>query len=144
MSFFYGSFLYCKLSNSQNGWTLFYCSRTAPCILGWIYTCLFIHTKKLQISGWWWWLVFYSNFCTCGRLKVIWFLHQEPYWHFMFSCWSEVSSSGLAAKHIALYAKGHRFNPIKRPKLFQGLISWLTTLSVADHIKCHCRIHWTD
>jgi len=38
-----------------------------------------------------------------------------------------VSSGGLAVKHPALGAKGHRFDPGKRLKLFQRLISRLTT-----------------
>jgi len=59
-------------------------------------------------------------------------------------CWSGWEtpppvSSRLAVKHPALGAKGHRFDPSKRSKLFQGLISQLTTSWVADHVKwCFC------
>jgi len=38
-----------------------------------------------------------------------------------------VSFGCQAVKHPALGAEGHRFDPSKRSKLFQGLISWLTT-----------------
>jgi len=38
-----------------------------------------------------------------------------------------VRSGGLAVKHPALGAKGHRFDPRKRSKPFQRLISRLTT-----------------
>ena len=40
---------------------------------------------------------------------------------------SLVSSGGLAVEHPALGDNGHRFEPRKRLKLFQGLISRLTT-----------------
>ena len=46
-----------------------------------------------------------------------------------------VSSGGLAVKHPALGANGRRFEPRKRSKLFQGLISRLTTSWVADQVK---------
>ena len=46
-----------------------------------------------------------------------------------------VSSSSLVVKHPALGANGHRFEPCKRSKTFQGLISRLTTSWVADHVK---------
>ena len=52
---------------------------------------------------------------------------------------TKVSSGGLAP--VALGVKGHRFDPSKRSKLFQGLISQLTTLWVADHVKWRCRLH---
>ena len=52
-----------------------------------------------------------------------------------------VSSGGLAVKHPALGANGRRFEPRKRSKLFQGLISRLTTSWVADHVKWRCRLH---
>jgi len=52
-----------------------------------------------------------------------------------------VSSGGLAVKHPALGGNGHRFDPSKRSKLFQRLISRLTTSWVADHVKWHCRLH---
>ena len=52
------------------------------------------------------------------------------------------SSGGLAAKHPALGAKGHRFDPSKMSKLFQRLISRLTTSWVADHVKWRRRLHW--
>ena len=39
-----------------------------------------------------------------------------------------MSSGGLAVKHPALGANGHRFKPSKRSKPFQGLFSRLTTL----------------
>ena len=42
-----------------------------------------------------------------------------------------MSSGGLAVKHPALGAKGHRFDPSKRSKPFQRLISRLTTLNGA-------------
>ena len=45
------------------------------------------------------------------------------------------SSSGLAVKHPALGTKGHRFDPSQRSKLFQRLISRLTTSWVDDHVK---------
>jgi len=48
---------------------------------------------------------------------------------------SFVNSGGLATKHPALGAKGHRFDPSKRSKLFQRLISRLTTSRVADHVE---------
>ena len=38
-----------------------------------------------------------------------------------------MSAGGLAAKHTALGANGHRFESRKRSKLFQRLISRLTT-----------------
>ena len=38
-----------------------------------------------------------------------------------------VSSGGLAVEHLALGAKGHRFDPNMRSKLFQRIISQLTT-----------------
>jgi len=47
----------------------------------------------------------------------------------------DVSSSGLAVKHPAPGAKYHRFDPSKRLKLFQRLISGLTTSWVGDHVK---------
>jgi len=40
---------------------------------------------------------------------------------------SLVSSGGLAVKHLALGASGHRCEPCKRSKLFQSLISRLTS-----------------
>ena len=46
-----------------------------------------------------------------------------------------VSSGGLAVKHPALAANGYRFEPRKRSKPFQRLISRLTTSWVADHVK---------
>jgi len=46
-----------------------------------------------------------------------------------------VSSVGLAVEHRA---KDHRFEPLKRLKLFQRLISSLTTLWVAEHVKWGC------
>ena len=52
-----------------------------------------------------------------------------------------VSSGGLAVKHSALGVNGRRFEPRKRSKLFQGLISRLTTSWVADHVKWRCRLH---
>ena len=52
-----------------------------------------------------------------------------------------VSSGGLAVKHPAFGANGHRFEPRKRSKLFQGLISRLPTSWVADHVKWRCRLH---
>ena len=51
-----------------------------------------------------------------------------------------VSSGGLVVKHPALGAKGHRFDPSKRSKLFQRLISRLTTSWVVDHVKWRCRL----
>ena len=42
-----------------------------------------------------------------------------------------VSSGGLGVKH-----------PVKELKLFQKLISRLTTLWVDNHIKWRCRLHW--
>jgi len=53
-----------------------------------------------------------------------------------------VSSGDLAAKHSALGANDRMFEPRKRSKLFQGLISRLTTSWVADHVKWRCRLHW--
>ena len=50
-----------------------------------------------------------------------------------------MSSGGLAIKHFC--AKDHRFDQIKRSKLFQGLISWLTTSWVDDQVKWRCRLH---
>jgi len=50
-------------------------------------------------------------------------------------------SGGLAVKLPALGAKGHRFDSIKRLKLFQGLISRLTTSWVDDHVKWRLRLH---
>ena len=38
-------------------------------------------------------------------------------------------------------ANGRRFEPRKRSKLFQGLISRLTTSWVEDHVKWRCRLH---
>ena len=52
-----------------------------------------------------------------------------------------VSSGGLAVKHPALGVNGRRFEPRKRSKLFQGLISRLTKSWVADHVKWRCRLH---
>jgi len=43
-----------------------------------------------------------------------------------------MSSGDLAVKRLALCAKGHRFDSIKRSKLFRGLISRLTTSWVAE------------
>ena len=43
-----------------------------------------------------------------------------------------MSSGGLAVKHSVLGAKGHRFDPSKVSKLFQRLISQLTTSSVTE------------
>ena len=47
----------------------------------------------------------------------------------------QVSFGGLAVKHPALGAKGYRFDPSKRSKLFKRLLSqisgWLTTLNGA-------------
>ena len=42
-----------------------------------------------------------------------------------------VSSGGLAFKHLALGAKGHRFDPSKRSKLFSQDRGWMTTLNGA-------------
>ena len=53
-----------------------------------------------------------------------------------------VSSGGLAVKHSALGANGHQFEPSKRSKLFQRLISRLTTSWVAYRVKWRCRLHW--
>jgi len=52
------------------------------------------------------------------------------------------SSDGLAVKHPAPRAKGHRFDPSKRSKLFQRLISRFTKSWVADHVKWYCRLQW--
>ena len=52
-----------------------------------------------------------------------------------------VSSGGLAAKHPALGANGHRFEPRKKSKLFLRLISRLTTSWMVDHVKWRCRLH---
>ena len=52
-----------------------------------------------------------------------------------------MSSGGLAVMHQALDAKSHRFYPSKQSKPFQGLISWLTTSWVVNHVKWHCRLH---
>ncbi|KAK2150412.1 hypothetical protein LSH36_406g02067 [Paralvinella palmiformis] len=52
-----------------------------------------------------------------------------------------VSSGGLVVKHPALGANGRRFEPRKRSKLFQRLISRLTSSWVADHVKWRCRLH---
>ena len=52
-----------------------------------------------------------------------------------------VSSGGLAVKHSAFGANGRRFEPRKRSKRFQGLISQLTTSWVANHVKWRCRLH---
>ena len=43
-----------------------------------------------------------------------------------------MSSGGLTVRHLALCAKpkAHRFNPIKRSKLFQGLISRLNCFMI--------------
>ena len=46
-----------------------------------------------------------------------------------------VSSGGLAVKYLALGANGHRFEPRQRSKLFQRLISRLTTSWVADNFN---------
>ena len=46
-----------------------------------------------------------------------------------------VSPGGLAVKHPSLGANGCRFEPTKRSKLFQRLISRLTTSWVPDHDK---------
>ena len=49
-------------------------------------------------------------------------------------------SSGLAVKHVPLGAKGWITgsimwkNPVKRSKLFQGLISWLTTPAISTEL----------
>ena len=62
----------------------------------------------------------------------------------------QLSSGRLAAKHVAQCAKGwifyitakdHRFNSVKRSKLFQRLISRLTTSWVDEHVKRPCRLH---
>jgi len=53
-----------------------------------------------------------------------------------------VSSGGLTVNHPALGVNGHRYEPSKRSKLFQRLISQLTTSWVADHVKWRCRLHW--
>jgi len=55
-----------------------------------------------------------------------------------------ISSDGLAVNRVTLCAKGHRFNPIKTSKLFQGLISRLTTTWVAEYVKCHYSLHWIN
>ena len=54
---------------------------------------------------------------------------------------SNVSSGGLAVKHSALGANGHRFDPNTRSKLFQRLISRLTSTWVIDHAKWRYRLH---
>jgi len=46
-----------------------------------------------------------------------------------------MSSGALAVNYPAIGAKGHRFDPSKRLKLFQRLISQLTTSWVVDHVK---------
>ena len=61
------------------------------------------------------------------------------HWSNDYDCWA-VSSGGLVVKHPALGAIGRRFEPRKRSKLFQGLISRLTTSWVADHVKWRCRL----
>jgi len=52
-----------------------------------------------------------------------------------------VSSGALVVKHLALGAKDHRFDPSKRSKLFQRLISRLTTSGVNAHVKWRYRFH---
>ena len=46
-----------------------------------------------------------------------------------------------SGKHPALGANGRRFEPSKSSKLFQRLISRLTTSWVVDHVKWRCRLH---
>jgi hypothetical protein len=41
-------------------------------------------------------------------------------------------------KFRELCAKGHRFDPIKRLKLFHGLVSRLTSSWVVDNVKWLC------
>ena len=67
--------------------------------------------------------------------------HLRDCYCFGLMSMSMVSSGGLAVKHPALGANGHRFEPRKGWKLFQGLISRLTTSWVADHVKRRCRLH---
>ena len=62
-------------------------------------------------------------------------------WIYKFQSKMKLSSGGLVVKHPVLHANGHRFEPRKRSKLFQGLISRLTTPWVADHVKWRCRLH---
>ena len=83
-----------------------------PCII-----CVFGRTPFKCLA----WLIQYLNDCS---------IHI-----------SQVSSGGLAVKHQALGANDRRFEPRKRSKLFQGLISRLTTSWVGDHVKWRCRLH---
>ena len=55
-----------------------------------------------------------------------------------------VSPIVLAVKQVALCSKGHMFDPIKRSKLFQRIISQLTTYWVAIDVKWHCHLHWIN
>ena len=45
---------------------------------------------------------------------------------------------------FAVTTKDHQFDPIKRSKLIQRLISWLTTWWVDDNLKLYCCLHWIN
>jgi len=70
-------------------------------------------------------------------LLVLLFIYKFP----SLQVHPPVSSGGLVVNHPALCANGHRFKPRKSWKLFQILISRLTTSWVADHVKWRCRLH---
>jgi len=69
---------------------------------------------------------------SCGRSDVR--IPTVAYSTRSLSSNQTVISGGLAFKHPTLGAKDHRFDPSKRSKFFQRLISRLTTSWVADHV----------
>ena len=75
---------------------------------------------------------------TLKRFRVVYIGEAQP----SVAKKTPVSPGGLAVKHPALGANGHRFEPSKRSKLFQRLISRLTISWVTGHIKWRCRLHW--
>jgi len=87
-----------------------------------------LSTDRTVVAG-----VFCCYFCAQGRLN-------GP----SADMESIVSSGGLVVKHTALGAMGHWFDPSKRSKPFQRLISRLTTSWVVDHVKWRCHLHWIN
>ena len=106
------------------------------------YTCICIHhlqylRRKVQSQLYcvtWSAVVTYLNYDRYNYLR-----EMNPGQHpKQMALWTK---GGLAVKHPALGANGHRFEPCKRSKLFQGLISRLTTSWVADQVKWRYRLH---
>jgi len=87
------------------------------------------------------WYVVVEAAATVRRLACNYFDSSRHIYSYNGRGAWKVSSDGLVVKHPALGVNGRRFEPRKRSKLLQGLISRLTTSWVADHVKWRCRLH---